>query len=84
MGWLQTNNRHMAVALRSTQILLRFTAQIFAMRQPLGGILVWARKQEHPRLRQKGNKRKRKIKETRKIQSGQTGIENAEIKKALK
>jgi hypothetical protein len=34
----QTTNKRMAVPLRSTQILLRFTAQNFAMRQPLFAI----------------------------------------------
>jgi hypothetical protein len=39
MAGLQTTNKRMAVALRSTQILLRFTAQNFAMRQPLAAML---------------------------------------------
>jgi hypothetical protein len=39
LAWLQTNNKRMAVPLRCTQILLRFTAQNFAMRKALAAML---------------------------------------------
>jgi hypothetical protein len=39
----------MAVPLRCTQILLRFTTQNYAMRQPLVDITGWAEEKDPPR-----------------------------------
>ena len=47
----QTANKRMAVPLRSTQILLRFTAQNFAMRQPLAEIFRRKDRRKEPRAR---------------------------------